>query len=209
MSEKKNCKKHKTYYLVDYENVHQTGLNGINELEKNDNVVIFYSQNADKLPFSLHSQIVETKAKIIYFEVDTVGKNALDFQLSSYIGYIVGKNSIGKNSKNMCYIISNDSGYENVCNFWRKQGMRICRIPDISQVKRCEPITKSEIKEVLNELELEKEDMDFVKKMLIRNMERYDITIPQIKSTVHHELIKKFGNERTKVIYSAIKRLIK
>lgn len=204
MSGKKNCKKHKTYYLVDYENVHQTGLNGISELDGNDNVVIFYSLNADKLPFSLHSQIIETKARITYFEVDTLGKNALDFQLSSYMGYIVGKHP-----KCMCYIISKDCGYENVCNFWRKHGMKIYRIPDISQMKKCEPLKKSEIKEVLNELELEKDEEDFVKEVLMTNIERYDITVPQIKSAINHELLKKFGGERTKIIYSAIKSLIK
>jgi len=204
MNDKKNTKKHKTYYLVDYENVHQTGLNGIGELEKTDNVIIFYSQNADKLPFSLHNQIIETKAKITYFEVNTLGKNALDFQLSSYIGYIVGKHS-----KCICYIISKDSGYENVCNFWRRYGMKICIVPDVSQAKKCEPLKKSEIKDALNELEIDKEESDFIKDLLLTNIERYDMTIPQIKSSINSELCKRFGSERTKTIYGKIKHLIK
>lgn len=87
--------------------------------------------------------------------------------------------------------------------------MKIYRIPDISQVKKGGPLKKSEIKEVLNELELEKDEEDFVKEVLMTNIERYDITVPQIKSTINHELLKKFGGERTKIIYSAIKSLIK
>lgn len=204
MSDKKGEKKHKTYYLVDYENVHKKGLYGIDELEKTDNVIIFYSPNADKLPFSLHSQIIETKAKITCFEVDTVGKNALDFQLSSYIGYIVGKHS-----KCMCYIISKDSGYENVCNFWRKYGKKICLIPDISQSKKCASLKKSDIKDALNGLELEKEDVEFVKDLLMENVERYDIPVPRIKCVINQELCRKFGGERTKTIYAAIKEFIK
>lgn len=204
MPVKKSEKKRKKYYLIDYENVHKTGLYGIDKLEKNDNVIIFYSPNADKIPFSLHNQIIETKAEITYFEVDTVGKNALDFQLSSYIGYIVGKHP-----KCMCYIISKDNGYQNVCNFWRKHGMKISLTPDISQCKEYEPIKKSDIKDVVNSLELEKEDADFVKNLIIENVERYDIPLPKIKCFINQELCRRFGSEKTKTIYSSIKFLIK
>lgn len=204
MSDKKSEKKHRTYYLVDYENVHKTGLNGISELDKNDNVIIFYSHNADKLPFSLHSQIIETKARTTYFEVDTTGKNALDFQLSSYIGYIVGKHP-----KCTCYIISKDSGYENVCNFWRKYGRKICLIPDISQSRKFEPLKKSDIKEAVSALELEKEDTEFIKNLIIENAERFDMPVPKIKCFVNQELCKRFGSEKTKIIYSAVKQFIK
>ncbi len=204
MPVKKSEKKRKKYYLVDYENVHKTGLYGIDKLEKNDNVIIFYSPNADKLPFSLHNQIIETKAEITYFEVDTVGKNALDFQLSSYIGYIVGKHP-----KCMCYIISKDNGYQNVCNFWRKHGMKISLTPDISQCKKYDPIKKSDIKDAVNSLELEKEDTDFIKDLIIENIERYDIPLPKIKCLINQELCRRFGSEKTKTIYSSIKFLIK
>ncbi|MDE5771925.1 MAG: hypothetical protein K2I06_09930 [Ruminococcus sp.] len=204
MSDKKNDKKHKRYYLIDYENVHKTGLHGIDELNKSDNVIIFYSRNADKLPFSLHSQIIETKAKITCFEVDTFGKNALDFQLASYIGYI-----IGKHSKCLCYIISQDSGFENVCNFWRKYGIKICLTSDISKSKKFDSLKKSEIKSVLSQLELEKEDAEFVKDVLMKSMERYDLPIPKIKCDINQQLCKKFGSEQTKAIYSVIKPLIK
>lgn len=204
MPDKKNGKKHKKYYLVDYENVHKTGLNGIDELEKNDNVIIFYSRHADKLPFSLHSQIIETKADITYFEVDTVGKNALDFQLSSYIGYV-----LGKHHKCICYIISKDAGYENVCNFWRKYGRKICRVPDISQCKKFTSLKKSDIKAVLAEQGLEKEDIEFVKNLVVENAERYDIPVPKIKCLINQELCRRFGSEKTKTIYAVIKEFIK
>ena len=204
MSDKKSEKKHKKYYLVDYENVHKTGLYGIDELEKNDKVIIFYSQHADKLPFSLHSQIIETKADITYFEVDTVGKNALDFQLASYIGYI-----IGKHPKCICYIISKDSGYENVCNFWRKYGRKICLVSDIAKCKKFSALKKSDIKSVLAEHNLEKEDMEFVKNLIVDNAERCDMPVPRIKCFINQELCRKFGGEKTKEIYASIKQFIK
>lgn len=204
MSDKKSEKKHKKYYLVDYENVHKTGLNGIDELEKNDKVIIFYSQHADKLPFSLHSQIIETKAEITYFEVDTVGKNALDFQLSSYIGYM-----LGKHPKCICYIISKDSGYENVCNFWRKYNRKICLVPDISKCKKFSSFKKSDIKLALAENNLEKEDIEFIKNLVAENIERYDMPLPKIKCLINQELCKHFGSVKTKDIYASIKQFIK
>ncbi len=47
-------------YLIDYENVNMDGLNGIQDLSEADEVYIFYSDNANKLTFSLHQQIVES-----------------------------------------------------------------------------------------------------------------------------------------------------
>lgn len=204
MSDKKGKKKRKKYYFIDYENVHRTGLNGISELDKSDNIIVFYSKNADKLPFSLHSQIIETKAKITYFEVETVGKNALDFQLASYIGYIVGKHP-----KSIFHIISKDAGFENVCNFWRKNGIKICLGCDIAQSKKSDSLKKSEIKEVLNSLELDAEDTEFIRELITKSSERYDVPIPKIKCEINQQLCRKFGNMRTKEIYAKIKPLIK
>ena len=98
---KKPDKDSKKYYLIDYENVHKTGFNGLLNLTESDNVIIFYSGNADKITFNLHKEIVDSKADITYFEVRAGGKNALDFQLSTYLGYILGNKKKAK-----CYIVS-------------------------------------------------------------------------------------------------------
>ena len=37
------------FYLVDYENTHEAGLVGLNKLDANAEVHIFYSKNADKI----------------------------------------------------------------------------------------------------------------------------------------------------------------
>ena len=93
------------YYFIDYENVHQSGLNGIEKLTENDKLIIFYTTNAETLTFSIYEKLILCKAEIQLYKVQCGGKNALDFQLSSYIGYIVGKHP-----KCMCYIISKDNG---------------------------------------------------------------------------------------------------
>lgn len=204
MPEKTNSKKKKRYFLVDYENVKTEGFQGIDELEKTDTVIIFYSANADKMTFQLHTQIIETKAKISYFGVETIGQNALDFQLSSYIGYIIGK----KNSCE-CFIVSNDRGFENVCNFWRRNGVRVRIIPEISKSNKENNAKKSEIKAAVKELGLEKADEDFVRELVIEFLKKENVAMPKLKNMINQELCKQFGSERTKTIYAAVKPLIK
>ena len=203
MPDKKNKKK-KRYFLVDYENVTSAGLVGIESLESADSVIIFYSANANKMTFQIHTSLLNTKANVDYCEVDTVGQNALDFQLSSYIGYI-----IGKKSKSVCYIVSHDRGFENVCNFWRKRGAKLKIIPDISRINRKYSDIQLEVKNAIEEFGLSPEDSDFVQTLLFDTLNREDLTLPQVKTIVNQNLCRKFGSNSTKEIYAKIKPFIK
>lgn len=93
------------YYLVDYENVKADGMYGVDQLGKKDCVCIFYSENASTLTFGLHEKLNQTKGKIVLQKVEVGVKNALDFQLSTYLGYLISENE-GKNET--YYIVSED-----------------------------------------------------------------------------------------------------
>ena len=98
-------------YLIDYENVYIEGLTGLEYLTKRDEVVIFYTQNRCGLTFELHQRLISCDAKLRLMEVTALStrkntvKNALDLQLSMYIGYL-----IGSRPKERLYIISKDTG---------------------------------------------------------------------------------------------------
>lgn len=111
-------------YMIDYENVKTGGLNGISRLTASDRVIIFYSENANRLTFDLHQRLMASPAKIEYREVSVGGHNALDFQLVTYLGYLIAKEPEGQ-----YLIISNDRGFEHVVNFWRKDGLLIGLLP--------------------------------------------------------------------------------
>lgn len=111
-------------YMIDYENVKTGGLNGISRLTEADRVIIFYSENANRLTFDLHRRLMESKASIEYREVTVGGHNALDFQLVTYLGYLIAQDRCGQ-----YLIISNDRGFEHVINFWRKDGLSIGLLP--------------------------------------------------------------------------------
>ena len=51
-----------TYYLIDYENTGENGLEGLSDLGNGDQVIIFYSENADKMSFDLHQRLQECYA---------------------------------------------------------------------------------------------------------------------------------------------------
>lgn len=111
-------------YMIDYENVKTGGLNGISRLTAEDRVIIFYSENANRLTFDLHRRLMECPAKIEYREVTVGGHNALDFQLVTYLGYLIAQDPTGQ-----YLIISYDRGFEYVVNFWRKDGLCIGLLP--------------------------------------------------------------------------------
>ena len=63
MPAKNNGKSKKRYFLVDYENVKTEGFQGIDELEKSDTVIIFYSANADKMTFQHQASLSFTDSR--------------------------------------------------------------------------------------------------------------------------------------------------
>lgn len=117
------------YYLVDFENVHSAGLDGIHKLDADSTVCIFYSRNASNVTSGLNFGMMESKAEIKYQHAEAGNKNALDFQLSSYLGVIITENA-GKNCK--YYIVSRDSGYSSLIPFWKDKGITVEIISDIS-----------------------------------------------------------------------------
>ncbi len=100
-------------YLIDYENVYIDGLDGLERLTKRDEVVIFYTQNRCGLTFELHRRLISSKASLRLMEVTAIStrkntvKNALDLQLSMYIGYL-----IGSKPQIPLYIISKDTDFD-------------------------------------------------------------------------------------------------
>ncbi len=117
-----------TVYLVDFENVRSEGLKGVEELTSEDKVVIFYSKNADAITFDVHTLLSKSPAEIETYRILRGGHNSLDFQLSTYLGYLVMENSFKE-----IVIISKDKGFLCVTNFWEENrdkcncDIKLCR----------------------------------------------------------------------------------
>ncbi len=99
-------------YFVDLENTSSPGLEGINQLNKDDKVYILYSKNANTVNIHYVKALMKAKADIEFVLINHLGSNALDFQLCSLLGYHIGR---FRGTTLNIYIISNDKGYDCVC----------------------------------------------------------------------------------------------
>lgn len=95
-------------YLVDFENVGNDGLCGIENLQPDDKLVIFISVNSNKVNVL---GLAQCKAPI-YFVYSMVNgcHDYMDFQIATACGMYAS------NNEDVC-IISNDNGYSAVADF--------------------------------------------------------------------------------------------
>ena len=117
----------KIYYFVDYENVHEAGLAGMNTLPKDSEVHLFYSQNANKLNLDLLRFV---KAKVRVHKVKP-GKQSLDMQMVSYLGYCIGD----EEEDGTYILVSKDTDYANTVLFWQEEGIEVRVQPAILEEK--------------------------------------------------------------------------
>lgn len=113
-----------TFYLIDFENVHNEGMQNIDLLSKTDHVHIFSTDNA----LNIRMDIVFSKGIDINGHIVPVRKQSLDMHLVSYLGYL-----LGVHGKQCAYVIvSNDKDYDNIISFWKEEGyVNISRKPAI------------------------------------------------------------------------------
>lgn len=183
------------YYLVDYENVKAHGLDGITSLDSSDVLVIFYSENADSLTFELHRTLNESKAEISYQKVDVGTKNALDFQLATYLGYLVRDNE-GKDSS--YYIVTKDQGYTSLVSYWKKRNVDVSMIVDLSGKDE-----KNETNELRIQVEKAVPDQAVVD-IVVKYIQQY-----KTKLGINNALAKEFkDSKKASEIYNSIKPLI-
>lgn len=97
----------KKFYFVDTENIGKRFLPGAEKLTSEDTVVLFHYKNGPQTPMEVLSALSKCKASIIKKEMGTHTKNAMDFQICTFLGMIVGKYQ--NNAE--YYILSEDKGY--------------------------------------------------------------------------------------------------
>lgn len=124
-------------YFIDYENTKLHGLFGIEKLGRFDKVIIFYSENAQSITIDCMKSINDTKAKVTLEHAEIGRHDFLDFQLSSYLGYMVRKHSFAD-----FFIVSADKGYECLESFWKNKGVNVNLIPNIANEEE-KPNTES------------------------------------------------------------------
>jgi hypothetical protein len=103
-----------TCYLIDFENVHEDGFAGIGKLAQDDVVYCFFTRNAPKISLSV---LAESKGIQFRFIEASAGKQSLDLALGSYLGYLIAQ----EDKDTRFVIISNDTGYLKIADFWNRR----------------------------------------------------------------------------------------
>lgn len=105
------------YFLIDYENVQNSGMLGTDVLTREDCLDLFYSSSVP----SMHSQYLEEiKASGCEFQIHKLmktQKNGLDFYIATRLGEIFGAGYTGA-----AVIVSRDVGFQAVRDYWTSVG---------------------------------------------------------------------------------------
>ncbi len=188
-------------FLVDYENVSNAGLKGIENLTESDSIVIFLRENST-FSAKTHIMLEKTKAKKEYIFVKIKGKNALDFQLVAYLGILCANN----NKEQFC-VVSNDQGFESAVKFLKARNFNVCHKSNLAMndfaKTGCEPNNT----DVDYDVKLKELLPDFAAKDIAVISEI--ITKYKSKQAINNNIMKVFGSDKTGEIYKKIKPLLK
>ena len=179
-------------YFVDYENVSVHGFEGLEQLSADSEVCVFYTANADKLTFSLHEKLLSARAKITLIRTEASGKNALDFQLSTWLGYCIASQG-AEQSQRAYYIVSKDAGFAPVVRFWCGRGVTLRQIADLTAGAQSQ--LERQLAERLGDAELAGPLAELLNKY-------------KTKQGVNNALVKKYGSERAGELYKRLKPLL-
>ena len=158
-------------YLVDYENVVPGGLDGID---------------------TLNMKLNQSKSKIFYHKVDTSHKNALDFQLSSYLGWLVHENP-----EHNYFVVSKDTGFNALLPLWKKLRANVSIVADLTK-KNVQENNNNMAAQVL-ELTKDSKNASAIAKIILSY---------KTKQGINNALVKTFESKKAGEIYKAIKPLL-
>ena len=176
--------------LVDFENVDERGLSGVETLRETDRIIIFHN-GTNKMTFGMHKKLASARCASEYIELKRNGRNALDFQLTTYLGYL-----IAQNPNERFQIISGDIGFDAVIDFWLERGVKI---------EKKNKTLRDEMELKLEELfDAHPVDFELDLKELAEMIERY-----KTKNGLNNAIMKIYGSEKTGKINSVIRPLTK
>lgn len=196
-------------FLIDFENVNADSIKDLSGVQKGDALVVFYSENHKSITLDILNSVLELKLKYSGFKVKVGTKNALDFQLVSYLGYLIGQGSSDTNY----HIVSEDKGFTAAADFWMEQGISVdcvsLREPAIpvKDIKQQKPKKKKISSENLATL-------DEIKALIAKNNEP-DVVMEifnqyKTRQAICNGLAKHFKDtKRAGDIYKQLKPLLK
>lgn len=116
---------HHSIHLVDSENVNASWSDILDD-DPDTETLVLYTDNTPKISYDDMKDIMthDTGLRLIKVDAGEKGRNALDFQLVSLMGFL-----IATHPDYSFMIISADSGYDPVVGYWKEKGYDVRRLP--------------------------------------------------------------------------------
>lgn len=188
-------------YLVDTENVGSAWKELLPQKGSKDLIILFFTEHSPGISYYDLDLIRQYPSSFDMIEC-IPGKNGLDFQLVSYLGYLL------KTAPKTDYIIvTNDTGFDTVVKFWNQREMSVVR-KSKSELIEPKPMADAgdEAKAVLKSLlpeEYSGEDaLSGVYKILC------DYSVKQLQP-LYFAFQKEYGQEQGTEIYRLLKPQIR
>ena len=139
----------KRLFLVDLENVGRSFLKGLNNLTQEDSVMLFHAEACgEHISEEFITSVTKYTQNVVVSSMKAHTKNAMDFQLCTYLGYMIAK----WGSTTNYYIVSKDKGYLASIEFVKKMipdPLVINMIPNLEKLN-AEKKDKASIEELLD-----------------------------------------------------------
>ena len=159
-------------YLVDTENVASSWMSLLDIVEPHDKLYLFYTDHSTILTYSNLELILPRAKQIIPIHCERVGKNSLDFELVSYLGYLINEDNDAE------YIIySNDKGFQAVSLFWEKRNVLV----------RCmsvEKLTDTLVRQKTLEDNNQVESITDINNQVVSQLKANTLNIPDISNNI-------------------------
>ena len=181
-------------------------MRGAEQLSSKDYVHLFFSVNSPYVKIQSLALLNNTK---LYCHNVPAGKESLDMNLTSYLGYLIHKN---KDKKVIYVIVSQDRGYDKVIQFWKgEKGVVITRRSSIDskveEQKKVLPNKKMKInldvQHVLAKANVAVELVNGVASLVSQNYAE-----DKRKQIIYLTLLSKYGQKDGLQLYNLIKHLL-
>lgn len=181
----------KKTYFVDSENVGDSWISLLATVASEDEIIVFYTMKSPHMNYK-NLVLLKNSPKEVTFIECCEGNNALDFQLSTDLGFRM--NNIDTDDEFI--IVSNDTGFDAIVKFWNNRNKNIRRISNAccTQEKQSDiPLTDVPV------IEAVVASIDEDAKEILFCLGKDDLPM------LFNALCKIYGEKRGKCIYNAFK----
>lgn len=158
-------------YLIDSENISDEWVDILDTMETQDVIFVFYTGKSTHINCERAHKLMRNGIGRVQWIKCFEGNNALDFQLVTELGAMIG---LGKAAEYI--IVSKDNGYNPVVRYWNGRGIAVSKKATRADKKQEEPV------EAITKAAVQKASQEKSEKV---SLERAEMPLPEKGEKVH------------------------